>query len=497
MSKPQEQQPQTEQSKSGAVNSGNIASPMGPQGKPNGSQPSISSTLSSRQSSNNPLGFGQLDESRFADAFERSTKKSGESWDDKIKRFVNESTSQADQVKNDVTDDQLRSAGNMLGSILTPRRIYSRINGILLKNNVAETAGLCKNSEDGICTLLKAVVEGKQTRKTLNELTKMLSDDELVEQLEAASSDEILALRKALQMNNETYQEWVQKIRNNPEKYGFPETRARQTSSDAASGQPQNKSAAAADAAAIVQNAIGGITGATSTSTNSNSNSSSSKYLKQRGGANEELDRFLNNHNLQYFIMTFFQFLKVNPALLSDQSQQPVVRHANSRTVSNFSGGSIIDTILNTSRTIQRGGSDYDIRRIENILNNPINLYSNQLRSLVNQLKNKMKSVNKDMDAPSSAALEEAIARIGRVETSVLTTTLLGHKLLEAHRNYSNIDEVANASNTLEKLKQVAALVEQKSDKLKKRNEQVAQTIQLIMQAYPTLAYSVSPMGPR
>jgi hypothetical protein len=69
--------------------------------------------------------------------------------------------------------------------------------------------------------------------------------------------------------------------------------------------------------------------------------------------------------------------------------------------------------------------------------------------------------------------------------------------LLEAHRNYSNIDEVANASNTLEKLKQVAALVEQKSDKLKKRNEQVAQTIQLIMQAYPTLAYSVSPMGPR
>jgi len=391
------------------------------------------------------------------------------------------------QLQFDIADETVAmKMVNIAGNMLTPRNIWSHnaqnelVNSNFIKNNLPNK-NLCLTNMGkgtGICILFKALIEGNADPKILAQIKTLLKKSALhVQLLELAGVNEILGLRAGLHMGNETYEEWVQKIKNNPAKYGFID----------------DDVAASASGAAAVEAAAAAALG------KSDPESSVRKYLKQRGGANQALDDFLNNHNLQFFIMTFFQFIRVNPAVLQPQSSPapsavPAVP-ANSRHISNFSnfrGGSIIDTILNTHQTIQRGGSQYDMRRIESILNNPIQLYSNQLRLEVNHLKSKLESSgpNHKMDAQSEATLESMLTAISHLENSVLTATLLGHKFLEAHREYENVDDLAKAETTLEKLQQIAALVEHKSDKLKKRNQQIAQTIQLAL--YRLAPYNLS-----
>jgi hypothetical protein len=419
-----------------------------------------------------------------------SVLKPEDAYEQELTQFINSVKTLASTVASDLQSDFKDNLLQMMEpatTLLTPRKIWSHdtqgklVNSNFINKNI-QNHNLCiSDTTIGICKLLKMLLEGNATHDSLGAINTFLIKTKLqVQSLELAGSDEIRALREGLHMGAETYQQWVQKIKNDPKKYGFNTTEdgrvtaakaAKAAAAEAATGNA--KAAEAAEAATV---------------------KAKRKYLKQTGGAGEALESFLNNHNLQYFIMTFFQFLRVNPALSAATpaaSAQPVVSSTGRRvSVNNLHGGSIIDTILNTPQTIQHGGSQYDIRRIENILNTPIKLYSNQLRGEVNFLKSKLESSspNHKMDASSEATLEAMLSAISHLENSVLTATLLGHKFLEAHLEYSNVDDLAKAKTTLEKLQQIAALVEHKSDKLQKKNQQIAQTIQLAL-------HQVSPYG--
>lgn len=254
---------------------------------------------------------------------------------------------------------------------------------------------------------------------------------------------------------------------------------------------PQQQAAAAKAAAQLLMNATAASPAATAKLpaivVNANPSAPAPTAAPAAASAaaskNSELDAFTNNSSLQYFIMTLFEFLRLNPALYSSASapiQVMVPMIARGRVMFAdhlFSGGSITDTILNTpSYSIQSGGSKSDLDRVEQTLKSDIKLYSNQLRFEVDRLKQSMAAANKQMDASDLAQLDTAITRVAASEQAVLTTALLGHKFLEAHHMYKDAN-TDDANVSLQKLVEIAALLATQKDKLTRRNQQVARSL--------------------
>ena len=198
---------------------------------------------------------------------------------------------------------------------------------------------------------------------------------------------------------------------------------------------------------------------------------------------NPELDDFKNNSSLQYFIMTFFEFLRLNPEIYSSPSAPiQVMVPIQGRIVFQDhlfiqGGGSITDTILNTpSYSIQSGGAKSDLDRVEHTLKTDIKLYSTQLRFEVERLTQSMAGAGKQMDPAALKQLNEAIEKVEKSERAVLTTALLGHKFLEAHRLYKDAN-TDDATVSLQKLVEIANLLATQKDNLTRRNQQVARSI--------------------
>ena len=280
-----------------------------------------------------------------------------------------------------------------------------------------------KCDKNNLCNLIAALIKGNAN--DLDAIAKGLAAASLKD-LESASPQMIQELAKGLYHENlnESYGDWVRKIQANKTDLGFDET---------------------------------------------------------------TLLQFLNNNNLQYFIMVFFKFAKLNSAIW-EQTTQSVQPSSTDRLIVRQQGGNIFENILNTSRPVQTGGGVYDIRRIQNILNNPIKLSSHQLRGEVRAVEDALEKSGKKMSAEESAALKHQINKIAEYENQILTVALAGHQFLELHNNYELSSDVTQAKNTLEKLKQIAVLVEQKSDKLKAKQQQVAQTVQLALASFGPVA---------
>jgi hypothetical protein len=218
---------------------------------------------------------------------------------------------------------------------------------------------------------------------------------------------------------------------------------------------------------------------------------------RQSGGANSDLDDFLNNYKLQYVILQFFKFIDLNRAIFN-QSTTPVAVQVNTNGLTRGTlsqrGGSIVETILNgPSHTTQFGGSNLDIMRIKSKLSEDVQLYSNGLRIELMQLNQQLKAINKELPAADQKALNNAIDKIAQDERAVLSATLAGHQFLEAHESYELNAEQANANATLEQLKKIATLLEGKRLKLKDKTQKVAQTMSLVIATLPNLRFTAVP----
>ena len=437
------------------------------------------------------------------------------------------------------------------------RAIYTRrIDGKLYKGNamVNEEETKCTNGDSkGICGMLATLISGASKPSEIKKLQSILGKTDVqVQQLEDATPAEIKALANGLRINynnNETYEQWVAKIKANSGEYGFDPSTSRKYLKQsggfsldiikqlAEALKKDNTTLDDSKILAAINTALGGKLKSLPTNTNNDFDNDQNKKIidamrslssgsttqfdeavaavkvavaaaavppppslsgsidaaKAAASSNTELDNFFNNHSLQYFIVNFFKFIALNRAIFNKSADAPAAPARMSGALSFASsfglrGGSITETILNTpSYSTQLGGNDSDMARIRQRLSQDVKLYSNGLRSELMQLTQQLDSINKPLDNGAKTALLNAIDKIAKDERNVLSAVLAGHQFLDAHQKYVMEGDNANTAATFENLMKISALLEGQQLKLKARTDQIALSLNNLFSQQPLL----------